>query len=131
MSAAILLANEGKSTRVGGGIEDVFTNTNHTNPLCRVTPIQLIKEDEDFDYDRQKYRDLLLEAAETILSYFGFDRTTCGDFPKTNRKSGGEGSMKKELRIGTLREYRPFSIGFTKRLKLDMTKCMLPPLSAS
>ena len=40
-------------------------------------------------------------------------------------ESGGEGSMKKELRIGTLREYRPFSIGFIKRLKLDMTKFLL------
>ena len=27
------------------------------------------------NYDKEKYRDMLLEAAETALGYFGFDRT--------------------------------------------------------
>jgi len=26
-------------------------------------------------YDKEKYREMLLEAAETVLSYFGFYRT--------------------------------------------------------
>ena len=34
---------------------------------------------EEHDYDKEKYRDMLLEAAETILGYFGFDRTVYGD----------------------------------------------------
>jgi hypothetical protein len=33
-------------------------------------------------YDKEKYREMLLEAAETVLGYFGFDRTLYGD---TNR----------------------------------------------
>jgi hypothetical protein len=54
--AALLLANEGKSTIVGEGVEYIFTNARHTNPLCRVTPKALIKETpqgQDFDYDKK------------------------------------------------------------------------------
>jgi hypothetical protein len=39
-------------------------------------------------YDKEKYREMLLEAAESILGYFGFDRTFYGDRRKT-----GSGSM--------------------------------------
>ena len=35
----------------------------------------------------KKYREMLLEAAETVLGYFGFDRTLYGDTSrKKNRK---------------------------------------------
>ena len=37
------------------------------------------------DYDKEKYREMLLEAAETILGYFGFDRTLYGDRKKNRR----------------------------------------------
>jgi hypothetical protein len=29
---------------------------------------------EELNYDKQKCREMLLEAAETVLGYFGFDR---------------------------------------------------------
>ena len=83
MSAAIQLANEGKSTVVGEGVEYIFTNARHSNPLSRVMPIDLISEEHD--YDKEKYREMLLEAAESILGYFGFDRTIYGE-RKKNRK---------------------------------------------
>jgi len=86
VSAAILLANEGKSTEVGENVEYVFTNARHTNPLYRVTPRALMGQTREFDYDREKYRELLLEAAETVLGYFGFDRTAIGDPSKKNKK---------------------------------------------
>ena len=86
VSAAIQLANEGKSTTVGEGVEYIFTNSRHTNPLCRVAPKDFFKEGREFDYDREKYREMLLEAAETVLGYFGFDRTVYGDHPKKNKK---------------------------------------------
>jgi len=41
--------------------------------------------EEDVDYDREKYRELLLDAAETVLGYFGFDRTVFGDAPKNKK----------------------------------------------
>jgi hypothetical protein len=85
-SAAIQLANEGKSTRVGKCVEYIFTNSGHTNPPCRVTPRHFIEEGKDFEYDKEKYREIPLEAAETVLGYFGFDRTIYGDSAKKNKK---------------------------------------------
>jgi hypothetical protein len=39
------------------------------------------------NYDKEKYREMLFEAAETVLGYFGFDRTVCGgDNRRKNRK---------------------------------------------
>ena len=32
----------------------------------------------EFEYDKEKYRELLIEAAETVLGYFGFDETVYG-----------------------------------------------------
>jgi hypothetical protein len=29
-------------------------------------------------YDKEKYKDMILDAAETVLSYFGFNRTIYG-----------------------------------------------------
>jgi hypothetical protein len=57
----------------------------HKNPLHRVMSLDLISEGHD--YDKEKYREMLLEAAETVLGYFGFDRTVYGDsIRKKNRK---------------------------------------------
>jgi DNA polymerase elongation subunit (family B) len=56
VSAAIQLAIKGKSTPVGEGVEYVFTNARHTNPLNRVMPIELIKDRrQDLEYDKEKY----------------------------------------------------------------------------
>jgi len=44
-------------------------------------PLDLISEERD--YDKEKYREMLLGAAESILGYFGFDRTFYGDRRKT------------------------------------------------
>jgi hypothetical protein len=70
----------------GGGIEYIFTNARHSNPLLRVTAKEYIKQGQEFDYDKEKYREMLLEAAETVLGYFGFDRSLYGDSPKKNKK---------------------------------------------
>jgi hypothetical protein len=47
-------------------------------------PLDLISEERD--YDKEKYREMLLEAAETILGYFGFDRTIYGDRKKNKKR---------------------------------------------
>jgi hypothetical protein len=31
------------------------------------------------DYDKEKYKEMILDAAETVLGYFGFDRAQYGD----------------------------------------------------
>ena len=82
VSAAILLADKGRMMTEGEDIEYIFTNSRHTNPLYRVAPRALVEGNGDFNYDKEKYRDMLLEAAETVLSIFGFDRTAYGDSPK-------------------------------------------------
>ncbi|MFZ0893714.1 MAG: hypothetical protein WAZ77_04355 [Candidatus Nitrosopolaris sp.] len=68
---------------VRGLIRYIYTDSAHNNPLLRVMPVDLINEEHD--YDKEKYREMLLEAAESILGYFGFDRTLYGD-RKKNRK---------------------------------------------
>jgi hypothetical protein len=39
------------------------------------------------DYDKEEHREMLLESAEIILGFFGFDRSIYGDVAKKkNRK---------------------------------------------
>jgi hypothetical protein len=50
-----------------------------------VTPVEFIEEGRV--YEKEKYREMLLEAAETVLGYFGFDRTLFGVTSRSkNRK---------------------------------------------
>jgi hypothetical protein len=50
-----------------------------------VTPVEFIKQGREQFYDKEKYREMLLEAAETVLGYF--DRTLYGDTSRSkNRK---------------------------------------------
>jgi len=84
-SAAIRLREAGKSLVRGENIQYIHADAQHKNPLCRVTPIGLIKEGKQQKYDKEKYRDLLLEATETVLGYFGFDTTVYGDTGRKNR----------------------------------------------
>ena len=85
VSAAIRLREAGKSLVRGENIQYIHADAQHKNPLCRVTPIGLIKEGKQQKYDKEKYRDLLLEATETVLGYFGFDTTVYGDTGRKNR----------------------------------------------
>jgi hypothetical protein len=54
----------------------------HNNPLCRVPPIENLKSLSQ--YDKEKYKEMILDAAETVLGYFGFDRTVYGNLKKNN-----------------------------------------------
>jgi hypothetical protein len=51
----------------------MYTDSRHNNPLCRVTPIENLASLSG--YDKEKYKEMILDAAETVLGYFGFDRT--------------------------------------------------------
>jgi DNA polymerase elongation subunit (family B) len=75
VSAAIQLGKSGKSSVRGDNIQYIYTDAHHSNPLCRVRALELVREEEELNYDKEKYREMLLEAAETVLAYFGFDRT--------------------------------------------------------
>ncbi|MGB7954145.1 MAG: hypothetical protein WCF23_09205 [Candidatus Nitrosopolaris sp.] len=54
--------------------------------IRRVTALELIREEEELNYDKEKHREMLLEAAETVRGYFGFDRTIY-DAKATNKKN--------------------------------------------
>ena len=68
----------------GETIQYIYTDSKHNNPLCRVTPIEDIKSLPQ--YDREKYKEMILDAAETVLGFFGFDRTAYSNIKRDNRR---------------------------------------------
>jgi DNA polymerase elongation subunit (family B) len=76
----------GKSLGRGDMIQYIHTDAAHKNPLRRVIPLNLVSEEHH--YDKEKYREMLLETAETVLGYFGFDTTIYDtkSIKKKNRK---------------------------------------------
>ena len=80
VSAAIQLSNEDIHPSKGDTIKYIYTDSEHKNPLCRVTSIGSISEKkENLEYDKEKYKEMLLDAVETVLGCFGFDRTVYGN----------------------------------------------------
>jgi DNA polymerase elongation subunit (family B) len=93
VSAAIQLTNKAgdKQPTKGDTIQYIYTNSKHNNPLCRVVPLEILQKvgEKEKDgkeengktpnYDKDKYREMILDAAETVLGYFGFDRTVHGN----------------------------------------------------
>jgi hypothetical protein len=66
-----------------------------SNPLCRVVPLENIQEQEQGEgmkkslldyYDEEKHREMVLDAAETVLGSFGFDRSLHGNSRRKGRK---------------------------------------------
>ena len=49
-------------------------------------------------YDKEKYRDLLLDAAETVLGYFGFDGSVYRRFENRGIRSSKQKKWWNELR---------------------------------
>jgi hypothetical protein len=39
-------------------------------------------------YDKEKYKEMILDAAGTVLGYFGFDRTAYSDIKKEEERDG-------------------------------------------
>jgi hypothetical protein len=63
---------------------NISTNSRHNNPLCRVTPIENLASMPP--YDREKYKEMILDAAETVLGFCGFDRIAYSNIKKGRRK---------------------------------------------
>jgi DNA polymerase elongation subunit (family B) len=77
VAAAIQSINTNGRLPVRGEIiQFVYTDSQHLNPLNRV----IIPDDSlnSIEYDREKYKEILIDAAETILGIFGFDPTMYG-----------------------------------------------------
>jgi hypothetical protein len=73
--AAIRLNVSGVIANRGDSIQYVHTDSNHTDPLQRITPARLISSQ---NYDREKYLEMLLDSAEAVLAVFGFSRSLLG-----------------------------------------------------
>jgi hypothetical protein len=54
-----------------GILSNTFTRTRFSNPLRRVTPVELIEEGRDQVYYKEKYREMLLEVC--FLMYLNTD----------------------------------------------------------
>jgi DNA polymerase elongation subunit (family B) len=89
VSAAIQLSNGDRHPSKGDTIKYIYTDSQHKNPLCRVTSVDNTNgsnKEEAFSYDKEKYREMILDAAETVLGYFGFDRTVYGNKKNTGTR---------------------------------------------
>jgi DNA polymerase elongation subunit (family B) len=86
VAAALQLSEAGVPLTRGDTIHYLYTNAFHSNPLLRVKPLSLIEDVDCQDYDKNKYREMLLDAAETILSSFGFSRSLYGDTSRRNNR---------------------------------------------
>jgi DNA polymerase elongation subunit (family B) len=87
VAAAIQLSNEGKAPMKGQDIEYIYTNSKHKDPLHRVVALARQNDvTENIAYDKEKYVQLLLDAAETVLGYFGFDSTLYRNGQNKNNK---------------------------------------------
>ena len=56
------------------------------------------KEDTVISYDKEKYCDLLLDAAETVLGYFGFDGSVYRKYENKAIRSSKQKKWWDELR---------------------------------
>ena len=75
--AAIQMAQKGKRLRRDEDIDFIYVNAEHRNPFRRVVPAALFDGEHGY-YDREKYVELVLDVAETVLGTFGFKGTHLG-----------------------------------------------------
>ncbi|MFQ5871857.1 MAG: DNA polymerase domain-containing protein, partial [Candidatus Geothermarchaeales archaeon] len=76
VSAARQLTARGKLLKKGEKVAYVFVDADHENPLCRV---QAVEDPINVQrYDTGKYRVMVLDAAETVLSQLGFSKREFG-----------------------------------------------------
>jgi hypothetical protein len=69
----------------GDAIQYIYTDSKHNNPLCRVVPIDNLRSLPP--YDKEKYKEMILNAAETVLGFFGFDRAVYINLKKNNGRT--------------------------------------------
>jgi DNA polymerase elongation subunit (family B) len=87
ISAAIQLSNADEHPSKGDTIKYIYTNSLHKSPLLRVASIDSTNGVKGkLDYDKEKYKEMILDAAETVLGYFGYDRTLYGNKKKISKR---------------------------------------------
>jgi hypothetical protein len=77
----------------GEDVSFIYKDSDHHNPLCHVTPLELA--DANINFDRKKYREMLLDAAETVLTTFGIPREA---YNTPNRPKSWLKELREEIR---------------------------------
>jgi len=75
--AAIQMVQKGKQLKNRERIDFVYVDAENRNPFRRIIPSAVI-DDMHQSYDRDKYVELVLDVAETVLGTFGFNRKQLG-----------------------------------------------------
>lgn len=78
--AAIQMIHKGKKMKTGENIDFLYVNAAHRNPFRRVIPASVLNNGHHY-YDREKYLEMVLDVAETVLGVFGFNRKHLGFKP--------------------------------------------------
>ena len=65
------ISQYGQTTGRGDIIEYIYTNVEHQNPLNRVVTVGS-GDNFGLNYDKEKYKEMLPDADETVLGVFGF-----------------------------------------------------------
>jgi hypothetical protein len=89
----LLLSGKDRHPSKGDTIKYIYTYSQHKDPLCGVVPVENKYQnntEEAFSYDKEKYREMILDAAETVLGYFGFDSTVM-EKRKVQEQENGDG----------------------------------------
>jgi hypothetical protein len=73
VTAAVQLRQKHKPVKTGDIIDYVYVDTTQINPMNRVSPAKFAET-----YDVEKYTEIVLDVAESILGVFGFSRTQLG-----------------------------------------------------
>ena len=67
------IRREQKPVKPGEPVDYVYVDWEEVNPMKGVAPLEFAK-----NYDTDKYAEMLLDVAESILGVFGFSRTQLG-----------------------------------------------------
>jgi DNA polymerase elongation subunit (family B) len=70
VAAAIQLRQKQRLVKPGDLVDYIYVDNEQMNPLKRIAPTGLAE-----CYDADKYAEMLLDVAESILAVFGFSRT--------------------------------------------------------
>ena len=73
VTAAVQLLQKHEPVKAGDIIDYVYVDTTQINPMNRVMPAKFAET-----YDVEKYAEIALDVAESILGVFGFSRTQLG-----------------------------------------------------
>ena len=98
VAAAIKLNISEEIANRGDTIQYVYTDSNHADPLQRITPARLISSK---NYDKKRYLEMLFDSAEAVLSVFGFNRSLFGFDRKKARHWYDEINQQRERDIQT------------------------------